>query len=194
MANPTKNPHGGPPDQHGEHGRHDRGEHGHAGDNPQVSFERKDINIVQITGFGIGLLVACMVTVFAMWVLFAYFANREDKVNPQSPPSMMSEKSDLPSGPAIQPQPIQDKEGLHPGPQPPEALQQMRANEDMLLTSYGWVDPAKGTVHIPIDQAIDMVAKKGLPVKVSPAGADHDGFRMIPSDASGGRTLEKISQ
>jgi hypothetical protein len=29
---------------------------------------------------------------------------------------------------------------------------------------------------------------------VSPAGGVNDGFRMIPSDASGGRTLEKISQ
>ena len=70
----------------------------------------------------------------------------------------------------------------------------MRDNEEMLLSSYGWVDQAKGTVHIPINQAIDMVAQKGLPVKVSPQGADHDGYRMIPSDASGGRTLEKISQ
>ena len=76
MANPIKNPHG--PDQHGAN---DKGEHGHAGDNPQVSFERGDIDIIQITGFGIGLLIACMVTVFAMWALFEYFKGREDKVN-----------------------------------------------------------------------------------------------------------------
>ncbi len=193
MANPTK-PHGGPPDQHGDHGKHDRGEHSHAGDNPQVSYERKDINIIQITGFGIGLLVAFMLTVVAMWAMFAFLAKREDKVNPANPPSMMAEKQQLPSGPRIQPEPIDDKDGLRPGPQPPEALKQMRDNETMLLDSYGWVDQAKGTVHIPIDQAIDMVAQKGLPVKVSPAGGDNAGFRMLPSDASGGKTLEKISQ
>jgi hypothetical protein len=186
MANPTKHPHGGPPDQHGEHGKHDRGEHQHPGDNPQVSYERKDINIVQITGFGIGLLVACMVTVFAMWVLFEYFAQREDKVNPAVPHMMESEKQQLPPEPRLEPE---------PGSAPPiEQLKQLRDNEEMLLTSYGWVDQAKGTVHIPIDQAIDMVAQKGLPVKVSPAGGDNAGYRMIPSDASGGRTLEKISQ
>jgi hypothetical protein len=56
------------------------------------------------------------------------------------------------------------------------------------------MDQSKGIVHIPIEAAIDIVAQKGLPVKVSPAGADHDGYRTIPSDASGGRTLEKISQ
>jgi hypothetical protein len=180
MAN-TKHPHGGPPDQHGGDGRHDRGEHSHAGDNPQVSFERKDINIVQITGFGVGLLIACMVTVFAMYGLFAFFAQREDKVNPAVPHMMESEKPQLPPMPRLQAEPVKE-------------LKEMRDNEDMLLTSYGWVDQAKGTVHIPIGQAIDMVAQKGLPVKVSPAGGDNAGFRMIPSDASGGRTLEKISQ
>lgn len=185
MANPTKHPHGGPPDQHGEHGRHDRGEHHNPGDNPQVAYERKDINIVQITGFGIGLLVACMVTVFAMYVLFEFFASREDKVNPAVPHMMESEKQQLPPEPRLQPE---------PGSAPPiEQLKQLRDNEEMLLSSYGWVDQAKGTVHIPIDQAMDMVAPK-LPVKVSPAGGDNAGFRMIPSDASGGRTLEKISQ
>src|ERR1700689_4092301 len=152
MANPTKNPHG--PDQYGAD---DKGEHGHAGDNPQVSFERGDIDIVQITGFGIGLLVACMVTVFAMWALFEYFQGRENKVNPPNPPAMMSEKPMLPPAPRLQPE---------PGGLPPiEQLNQMHENEDMLLNSYGWVDSAKGTVHIPIDQAIDIVAQKGLPVK-----------------------------
>ena len=51
MANPTRNPNGGLPPQ-------DRGEHDSPDSNPQVSFERGDVNIVQITGFGIGLLIA----------------------------------------------------------------------------------------------------------------------------------------
>lgn len=172
MANPTKNPHG--------HGGSDEHEHG-VGDNPHVSYERRDVNVIQITGFGIGLLVAFMVSVAAMWVLFEYFKQREDKVNPPNPPSMMSEKQKLPPEPRLQAEPIGE-------------LKKMRDNEQMLLTSYGWVDSAKGTVHIPIDKAIDMVAQKGLPSKVSATGGDHDGYRMIPSDASAGRTLEKISQ
>lgn len=177
MANPTKHPHGGPP----ELPPNDRGEHSGGDNNPQVSFERGDVNIVQITGFGIGLLIAFMVTVFAMWVLFDYLEQREDKVNPANPPAMMSEKPMLPPAPRLQAEPTVE-------------LKQMHDNEDMLLNGYGWVDASKGTVHIPIGQAIDMVAQKGLPVKVSSAGADHDGYRTIPSDASGGRTLEKISQ
>lgn len=185
MANPIR-PHGGPPDQHGDFGRHDRGEHKHADDNPQVSFERKDVNIVQITGFGIGLLVAFLVTTAAMYVLFVWFGRREDKVNPPRPPAMMSEKQKLADGPRLQGDPQRELKAMHD-------------DEDMLLGSYGWVDQAKGTVRIPIDQAIDMVAAntaagKGVSVKVSPTGGSNDGYRMMPSDASGGKTLEKISQ
>ena len=55
---------------------------------------------------------------------------------------------------------------------------------DAILDSYGWVDPDKGIVRIPIDQAIDIVAQKGLPSKPSPTGLDNDGYRMIPEDSS----------
>ena len=38
----------------------------------------------------------------------------------------------------------------------------MRAAEDQMLTSYGWVDPQNGVVRIPIDRAIDLLAQRGL--------------------------------
>ena len=97
---------------------------------------------------------------------------------------------------------MKDKQTLPPEPRlqgidkpvPPSAdLKQLRDDEEAILSSYGWVDPAKGIVRIPIDVAVDMVAAKGLPSKPTPAGAD-GGFRQIPSDASSGRTLEKLSQ
>jgi len=70
----------------------------------------------------------------------------------------------------------------------------LKADEEAILKSYGWLDPNKGTVRIPIDLAIDMVAKKGLPSKPSAAGGINDGYRMLPEKSSSGRTLEKISQ
>ncbi len=94
--------------------------------------------------------------------------------------------------PALPPEPR--LQGIVQPVQPRVELEQLREDEDQILNNYGWVDPAKGTVRIPIAQAIDMVAQKGLPSKPSPAGTDNGGYRMIPSDASSGRTLEKISQ
>jgi hypothetical protein len=39
----------------------------------------------------------------------------------------------------------------------------MRAAEDAALDSYGWVDKDAGIVRIPVDRAMEILAKKGLP-------------------------------
>jgi hypothetical protein len=46
---------------------------------------------------------------------------------------------------------------------PYEEYQQLRAKEDHILSSYAWIDKSSGTVRIPIDRAIDLLATKGLP-------------------------------
>jgi hypothetical protein len=45
----------------------------------------------------------------------------------------------------------------------PRVLAEFRAQEDALLTSYGWVEKDKGIARIPIDEAIRIVAARGLP-------------------------------
>jgi hypothetical protein len=167
MAENTKHPHG----------------EGHGPDiNPGVSHETRDVNVFQISAFGIGLLLSCIVTVFAMWAMFDFLFHREDQKNAGNPAAaMMNERPKLPPEPRLQAEPKIE-------------LKDLRADEDAILSSYGWIDPNKGIVRIPIDQAIDIVAQKGLPSKPSPAGQDNDGYRMIPEDSSSGRTLEKISQ
>ena len=44
-------------------------------------------------------------------------------------------------------------------------LRQMRAAEDAALNSYGWVDRSSGSVRIPIERAMEILAKKGLPAR-----------------------------
>jgi len=46
---------------------------------------------------------------------------------------------------------------------PYEQLQQLRAKEDHVLNTYAYVDKSSGVVRVPINQAIDMLATKGLP-------------------------------
>ncbi|HTA44914.1 MAG TPA: hypothetical protein VK789_20840 [Bryobacteraceae bacterium] len=162
---------------------HTNGPEEHGQDpNPGVSHERRDINVFQVTAFGIGLLLSCIVVVFAMWAMFDFFYAREDAKNASNPSALMlNERQKLPPEPRLQAEPKVE-------------LKDLRADEEAILTSYGWVDPNKGVVRIPIDQAIDIVAQKGLPSKPSPAGLDNEGYRMIPEDSSSGRTLEKISR
>jgi hypothetical protein len=158
-------------------------DHGHEHDlNPGVSHERRDVNVLQISAFGIGLLLGCVVVVFAMWAMFDFFYARENAKNESNPSAlMMKDQNKLPPEPRLQAEPKIE-------------LKDLRSDEEAILGSYGWVNPDKGILRIPIDQAIDIVAQKGLPSKPSPTGLDNEGYRMIPEDSSSGRTLEKISQ
>jgi hypothetical protein len=161
---------------------HDPKEGGHGHEGGQVSHERRDVDVFQISAFGIGLLLACMVTVVAMWAMFDFLFKREDAKNAgEASVLMQGERQKLPPEPRLQALPRVE-------------IKDLRADEDAILTGYGWVDPNKNLVRIPIEEAMDLVAKRGLPYKASPAGSTNDGFRMIPEDSSGGRTLEKISQ
>jgi hypothetical protein len=49
-----------------------------------------------------------------------------------------------------------------------EAAAAQRQRELAQLTSYGWVDKNANVVHIPIDEAMVLIAKAGLPVGVTP--------------------------
>ena len=57
-----------------------------------------------------------------------------------------------------------------PGPQlqvsPPMDLQAFRVREEVELHSYGWVDQTAGVVRIPIERAMELVLKEGLPTRI----------------------------
>jgi hypothetical protein len=40
----------------------------------------------------------------------------------------------------------------------------LHAREDLLLSNYTWVDESKGTVRIPIERAMELIAQRGLPM------------------------------
>jgi hypothetical protein len=43
-------------------------------------------------------------------------------------------------------------------------LANLHDREDLLLNYYSWVDESKGTVRIPIERAMEIIAQRGLPV------------------------------
>jgi hypothetical protein len=45
-----------------------------------------------------------------------------------------------------------------------EDVADLHAREDILLDNYTWIDQSKGTVRIPIDRAMELIAQQGLPV------------------------------
>ena len=60
------------------------------------------------------------------------------------------------------------KPGIEPPPprlqsSPAAELQELRAAEDALLSSYGWVNREAGVIHIPIERAMELIGQRGLP-------------------------------
>ena len=53
----------------------------------------------------------------------------------------------------------------------PAALAEFRAQEDAFLAAWGWVEKDKGIARMPIDEAMKIVAERGLPTFPVPASA-----------------------
>jgi hypothetical protein len=51
-----------------------------------------------------------------------------------------------------------------------QEITDIHAKEDLLLENYSYVDQGKGTVRIPIERAMELIAQRGLPV--APATAE----------------------
>jgi hypothetical protein len=115
---------------------------------------------------GIGLVVMTAVVLLVAYWLFDNFAARWAKL--QVPPSPLAETRQPPPEPRLQVVPAQD-------------LQQMRAAEEAVLSSYGWVDEAAGFIRMPIDRAIELLLARGLPVwRENRAPQTEDGAAQSP--------------
>ncbi len=117
---------------------------------PDTRFEPEDIHAKAVFLTGVGLLVVLWAVVLLTYPLvFAPFA-RQARFPP--PPVQV-----LPPEPRIQPNPRED-------------LKDTRAYEDRELSTYHWINRAQGTLAIPVDDAIKLVAQRGIAPQPAPAG------------------------
>jgi hypothetical protein len=120
--------------------------------NPEVQHEHSDVNISAILGFGGALIVVAVVIHLLIYVLFGYFNSREQLQTAVEYPLAAAQGRREPPEPRLQTAPRQD-------------LADLRAKEDDMLTSYGWVDKNAGVVRIPIDAAMKLTLERGLPAR-----------------------------
>jgi hypothetical protein len=73
----------------------------------------------------------------------------------------------------------------------PANLQQYRAAENQVLNGYQWVDQKKGLVKIPIDQAIDRLVQKGLPVRTQNGPQSAASSVSIPTASGLGPKMQR---
>ena len=118
----------------------------------QVHREDSDINVRAILGVGAGVIVAGIVIAAVVWSLYAYLANREATGTMSEFPLAAGQQLRLPPEPRLQTDPRED-------------LRVLKQAEDDALKSYGWIDKNSGVVRIPIDEAMKLTLKRGLPVR-----------------------------
>ena len=116
---------------------------------PDVRYEQSDVRAGAIVRFALALVVVVVLAAVVLLGFFKLLARQERRHDPPPPP-LAQEAGQLPPAPRLQSAPLQD-------------LEQLRAEEEKELTSYGWVDEKAGVAHIPIDEAIKIVAARGLP-------------------------------
>lgn len=116
------------------------------GDIPPA-YEASYLNLWTIVLAGVGLLVMIGIVLALTALLYSLFGFRG--VTPGAPAPPPLEDAPIP-GPRLQAAPRED-------------LQQLLGDQQARLDSYGWVDEEGGIAHIPIEQAMRIVAEQGLP-------------------------------
>ena len=114
---------------------------------PHAGHETRDLNPRAVMIAGIILVVVLVLTAVGGWALLVYFTARETRLGPPASPLAKSYGRQVPPEPRLQADPLGD-------------LRALRAEEDALLHGYGWVDREAGTVRIPIERAIELLAER----------------------------------
>ena len=138
-----------------------------ANSNGNGGYERSDIGVAGVLYFLLGLLVAGLFTFFLADGIYSYLDKRSEAeqapVNPlvtNAPENTRLIPKDYPQTEFPNPRLETDERGQ---------LNSIRLREEETLASYGYIDKNAGTIRIPIDRAMDLVAQRGLPVRAQSA-------------------------
>ena len=115
---------------------------------PSIQFEPEDVYPKWVLLAGGGVLVGIWVIVLVLYPLFAYF--KYDRTGGRTPEKVLVYLPPKPPPPRNEATPHRD-------------LRQFLARQRTALESYGWVDRGRGIVSIPIEQAMRIVARQGIP-------------------------------
>jgi hypothetical protein len=135
----------------------------HANPADNGGYERQDIGAKGVLYFLLGLAVAGLLVYFVVDGLYSYLDKRSEArqapVNPlvtNAPADTRKISRDYPQSAFPNPKLEEDERGQ---------LNDIRIKEEQTLNSYDYVDKNAGTVRIPIDRAMDLIAQRGLPVQ-----------------------------
>jgi len=124
--------------------------------NNDVAYEPQDVRVTPILKFliylGVGTILSFVIALFVYRGLTTYFADSY----PPPPPSRTDQGSTMPPEPMLQGMP-----GHLSDPQ--EDWRNMVKEGNAANNELKWVDQQKGIAQIPVKDAMDLIAAKGLP-------------------------------
>jgi len=118
-----------------------------------VGHEQRDADIRPIVLTGIGLAVTVALVGLVVYGTFQYLATHPATGVDSNPMAVFD--SQIPPAPRIEEHPAIE-------------IQQLHAQEEQTLSTYGWVDRNKGVVRIPIDRALELQMERGFPTRKEP--------------------------
>jgi len=110
--------------------------------------ETTDVGVALIVKFIIVFALIIAVSMPVLWWLMNVLESRAEKRDPDVPP--IADLHREPPGPNLQPAPAAD-------------FEKFRDEQLRRLQSTGWVDRNQKIVHIPIERAMELVLKEGMP-------------------------------
>jgi len=118
-------------------------------ENRKRGYEDSDVSLGRVVAFAGGVAGLAIFGVVVSALVFHCFVRHQSL----GPPAW----------------PFEDSRPLPPAPRlqtvAPQDLKHYRADQDGILSSYGWIDQDTNIVRIPIDRAMDILLKNGYPVR-----------------------------
>jgi hypothetical protein len=162
-----------------------------------LGYERSDVRVTGIIVFLTALSIFVAVTgvvAYGMGKLIHAYLNKEDGPNTKWTKTVeVRELGNMPTNPELQKK-VAEMTQQFPTPRVQtddgsQDLADLHLREGLLLEHYSWVDHGQGTVRIPIERAMALVAARGLPVAPATqlqARMTGDGQPMIQTPLTNG--------
>jgi len=148
-----------------------------SGQSASTAYETRDIKLRPLIVFAAGIAVMGVVSYLIIFVLLGFFSGLAARQDAQLAPASLAQpqapgEERLPPEPRIQANPAGD-------------LKVLRDQEELVLTTYGWVDAKAGVVRVPIDVAMRLVLEEGLPVRQPESALPAAGTPALPKQLQG---------
>jgi hypothetical protein len=131
-------------------------------------YETRDANTGGVLKFLVALGIVLVVSGLVCWGIFRFFSAHD--TNQEASESPFADTRQLPSGPQLQVNPRED-------------WLKFREEQEKSLETLAWENQSAGTVRVPIEEAMDLLVRKGLPVQGTPQTQPADAKKQPPETA-----------